>query len=63
MLLLGYSNGGSIALGYARQYPFHVEKLVLLDHELQEFDDSAIYMELPMTREEDPIYNAALERL
>lgn len=30
MLLLGHSNGGSIAFGYAQQYPSHVDKLVCL---------------------------------
>ena len=63
MLLLGHSNGGSIALGYAQQYPSHVEKLVLIDHELQGFDDSATYVEFAMKRKDDPIYSAALERL
>lgn len=63
MRLLGHSNGGSIALGYAQQYPSHVEKLVLLDHELQGFDDSATYINFAMKRKDDPIYSAALERL
>lgn len=63
MLLLGHSNGGSIALGYAQQYPSHVDKLVLLDHELQGFDDSATYIEFAMKRKDDPMYSAALERL
>lgn len=63
MLLLGHSNGGSVALGYAQQYPSYVEKLVLLDHELQGFDDSATYIEFAMKRKDDPMYSAALERL
>ncbi|CAD6579999.1 MAG: hypothetical protein ASARMPREDX12_009431 [Alectoria sarmentosa] len=63
MLLLGHSNGGSIVLGYAQQYPSHVEKLVLIDHELQGFDDSATYIEFAMKRKDDHIYGAALERL
>lgn len=63
MLLLGHSNGGSVALGYAQRYPCHVEKLVLLDHELQGFDDSSTYTGFAMKRKDDPIYGAALERL
>lgn len=63
MLLLGHSNGGSVALGYAQQYPSHVQKLVLLDHELQGFDDSTTYIEFALKRKDDRMYSAALERL
>ena len=63
ILLLGHSNSGSIALGYAQQYASHEGKLVLLDHELQGFDDTASYMEFVMKRNDDPIYKSAIERL
>ena len=63
LFLLGHSNGGSIALGYAQQYPSHVEKLVLLDHELQGFDDSMTYIDFARKRKDDPMYSAALGRL
>ena len=33
-VLLGHSNGGTIALAYAQLYPTRVEKLVLIDHQL-----------------------------
>lgn len=33
-VLLGHSNGGAIALGYAEMYPARVEKLILLNHTL-----------------------------
>src|SRR2546423_14860851 len=33
-VLLGHSNGGTIALAYAELYPTRVEKLVLIDHQL-----------------------------
>ena len=61
--LLGHANGGSIALGYAARYPSRVEKLVLLDHELQGFDDSAAYVAFATARQDDPMYGAALRRL
>lgn len=33
-VLLGHSNGGTIALAYAELYPTRVQKLVLIDHQL-----------------------------
>lgn len=35
--LLGHSNGGAIVLAYAQDFPDRVEKLVLINHELQGF--------------------------
>lgn len=63
MTLLGHSNGGSIALAYSQQYPNRVQKMVLLDHELQGFDDSTTFMEFTMRRKNDPVYKVALEQL
>ena len=63
MLLLGHTNGGSIALGYAPQYPSDVKKLVLLDHELQGSDHSVTYIEFAMKRKDGPMNRGALERL
>lgn len=43
--LLGHSNGGSIALGYAERYLERVQKTILLDHQLEDFDDSTTFKE------------------
>lgn len=59
--LLGHSNGGAIALGYAERFPRRVEKLVLLDHQLVGFRDRRMLARLE-TRQ-DPRYAAAAEYL
>ena len=38
-VLLGHSNGGAIALGYAEMYPRRVAKLILLNHQLIRVQD------------------------
>ncbi|KAJ5550334.1 hypothetical protein N7461_005032 [Penicillium sp. DV-2018c] len=48
-VLLGHSNGGAIALGYAEMYPTRVEKLILLDHQLVGFQDKRL-LKLQATR-------------
>ena len=63
MTLIGHSNGGSIILAYAQKWPECVMKMVLLDHELQGFDDSATFTEFALRRQNDPIYSTALIRL
>ncbi|KAK4695090.1 hypothetical protein P7C71_g2601, partial [Lecanoromycetidae sp. Uapishka_2] len=63
MTLLGHSNGGSIALAYAQRYPRRVHNMMLLNHELQGFDDSATFTEFATKRKDDPVYSAALVRL
>ncbi|OJJ31608.1 hypothetical protein ASPWEDRAFT_176672 [Aspergillus wentii DTO 134E9] len=40
--LIGHSNGGAIALGYAEMYPERVQKLILLDHQLVGFKDRVL---------------------
>lgn len=40
-VLLGHSNGGAIALGYAEMYPDRVQKLILLNHQLVGISDRA----------------------
>ncbi|KAJ5508158.1 hypothetical protein N7527_010301 [Penicillium freii] len=56
-VLLGHSNGGAIALGYAEMYPGRVSKLVLLDHQLVGFQDKRL-LRLEATRI-DPRYQEA----
>jgi pimeloyl-ACP methyl ester carboxylesterase len=56
-VLLGHSNGGAIALGYAEMYPGCVGKLVLLDHQLVGFQDKRL-LQLEATRI-DPRYQDA----
>lgn len=56
--LLGHSNGGAIALGYAEMYPCRVQQLVLLNHQLIGFEDRA---DLEAVAPRDERYRGALE--
>lgn len=60
--LLGHSNGGAIVLAYAEDFPDRVEKLVLINHELQGFnsDNSATYA---AARQDHPVYGPALKNM
>jgi pimeloyl-ACP methyl ester carboxylesterase len=60
-VLLGHSNGGAIALGYAEMYPNRVEKLILLDHRLVGFQDRRL-LQLEATRI-DARYQAAWDSM
>lgn len=60
--LLGHSNGGAIVLAYAEDFPDKVEKLVLINHELQGFssDNSEKYV---AARQDHPVYGPALKNM
>ncbi|KAJ5773788.1 Proline iminopeptidase [Penicillium paradoxum] len=60
-VLLGHSNGGAIALGYAQIYPSRVGKLILLDHQLVGVQDKRLLL-LEGTRI-DARYQAAWDRM
>lgn len=60
-VLLGHSNGGAIALGYAEMYPRRVHKLVLLDHQLVGSQDRSL-LQLEATRV-DPRYQDAWDSM
>jgi pimeloyl-ACP methyl ester carboxylesterase len=60
--LLGHSNGGAIVLAYAEDFPDKVEKLMLINSELQGFnsDNSATYA---AARQDHPVYGPALRNI
>jgi pimeloyl-ACP methyl ester carboxylesterase len=60
--ILGHSNGGAIVLAYAEDFPDKVEKLVLINSELQGFssDNSATYA---AARQDHPVYGPALKNI
>ncbi|KAH8812994.1 Alpha/Beta hydrolase protein [Xylogone sp. PMI_703] len=60
--IVGHSNGGAICLTYAEEFPERVEKLVLIDSEIQGFnsDNFKKWME---ARKDDPVYGPALQAL
>jgi proline iminopeptidase len=60
--LLGHSNGGAIVLTYAEDFPDRVEKLVLINHELQGFD-SDNFQTYAAARREHPVYGPALKNI
>jgi pimeloyl-ACP methyl ester carboxylesterase len=63
-VLLGHSNGGTIALAYAELYPTRVEKLVLIDHQLLGTDAGArgpTWEKFKTQRENQPQFKSAYE--
>ncbi|KAJ5129936.1 uncharacterized protein N7515_005975 [Penicillium bovifimosum] len=56
-VLLGHSNGGAIALGYAQMYPSRVCKLILLDHQLVGVQDKRL-LQIQATRIDDRYQDA-----
>ncbi|KAL2811889.1 Alpha/Beta hydrolase protein [Aspergillus granulosus] len=57
--LLGHSNGGAIVLAYAEDFPDRVEKLILVNHELQGFN-SDNFQTFAAARKDHPVYGPAL---
>jgi pimeloyl-ACP methyl ester carboxylesterase len=60
--LLGHSNGGAIVLTYAEDFPDRVEKLVLVDHELQGFS-SDHFETYAAARRDHAVYGPALKNV
>ncbi|MHB8487195.1 MAG: alpha/beta fold hydrolase [Candidatus Acidiferrales bacterium] len=58
--VLGHSHGGAIALGYAIRYPKRVEKLILVDSNIQDFNEEAIVQKELETRKGDKRFEAAI---
>lgn len=59
--LLGHSGGGTIALWYAIRYPDKVDRLVLLNHRLEGFDDSESLKNSIIEKKKDPKMHAPLK--
>ncbi len=60
MMVLGHSHGGAIALGYAIRYPKRVTKLILVDSNIQDFDDRKIIQQQLEARRGDKRFEAAV---
>lgn len=60
-ILLGHSGGGTIALWYAIRYPDKVDRLVLLNHRLDGFDDSESLKKAIIEKKKDPKMHAPLK--
>lgn len=58
--LLDHSNGGAIILTYAEDFPDKVDKLVLINHELQGFS-SDNFQTYAAARQDHPLYGPALK--
>ncbi|KAL2800852.1 Alpha/Beta hydrolase protein [Aspergillus keveii] len=59
LTLLGHSNGGAIVLAYAEDFPERVEKLILVNTELQGFT-SDNFQTFAAARKDHPVYGPAL---
>jgi pimeloyl-ACP methyl ester carboxylesterase len=61
--LLGHSQGGAVALGYAERYPQRVHKLLLVDTSLLGYNSSAIFKKILDARQTDPPYASSIAHL
>jgi len=61
--LIGHSNGGAIAVGYAERYPTRVHKLVLLGSELSGYPGREGTKEQDAWRRKDPQFTKAIALL
>ncbi|CAG9944721.1 unnamed protein product [Clonostachys rosea f. rosea IK726] len=59
--LMGHSGGGTAALWYAIRFPEKVENLVLLNHQLEGFDDSESMKAILQQKQKDPELRPALD--
>ncbi|KAL6696872.1 alpha/beta-hydrolase [Trichoderma pleuroticola] len=59
--LLGHSGGGTIALWYAIRYPEKVDRLILLTHTLEGFNDGKSMKEAIVEKSKNPKMHAALK--
>ncbi|CAH0043336.1 unnamed protein product [Clonostachys solani] len=59
--LMGHSGGGTVALWYAIRFPEKVQNLVLLNHQLEGFDDSESMKAILQQKQKDPKLRPALD--
>lgn len=59
--LMGHSGGGTIALWYAIRYPDKVNRLVLLSHQLEGFDDSESIEAAVEKKRQNPKFHPAVD--
>jgi pimeloyl-ACP methyl ester carboxylesterase len=59
--LLGHSNGGAIALGYAEMFPDRVQKLILIDHQIIGMQDRKT--DKLVATKDNPAYRGAWDNL
>lgn len=60
-VILGHSNGGAIALGYAELFPDRVQKLILIDHQIIGMQDRKT--DKLLATKDNPAYRGAWDNL
>jgi pimeloyl-ACP methyl ester carboxylesterase len=61
--LIGHSQGGSIAIGYAERYPTHVRRLALVETSLAGHDSSEDFKRFVNARKDDSRYMSSIAHL